>query len=200
MFWIEFFEGKQLLNQKVKEEKKKTMNYKSNPVSRREELVIQEIGSEILVYDLRENRAFCLNETSALVWQACDGDKSVGQIRESLIEKLNSDFSEELVWLALDGLKKANLMENGEMVSPRFKGLSRREVIRKAGLFSMAALPVVSSIIAPQAIHAQSCMACDAPSGRCSGCSCRNASTGGPDPSLCFSNSCSNSIVGPVCD
>jgi len=50
------------------------------PESRQSGLVIQELGGEILIYDLREDKAFCLNATSALVWQACDGNKTVGEI------------------------------------------------------------------------------------------------------------------------
>jgi hypothetical protein len=38
------------------------------PISRKSHIVVQYFGNEILIYDLTENKAFCLNETSALVW------------------------------------------------------------------------------------------------------------------------------------
>ena len=44
------------------------------PKARKENLVVQESNGEVLIYDLDTNKAFCLNETSALVWQACDGN------------------------------------------------------------------------------------------------------------------------------
>ncbi len=46
------------------------------PTQRKAELVIQELNGEVLIYDLGRNKAFSLNETSALVWQACNGEKN----------------------------------------------------------------------------------------------------------------------------
>jgi hypothetical protein len=36
------------------------------PISRQQNIVVQDLGSEVLIYDLTINKAFCLNETSAL--------------------------------------------------------------------------------------------------------------------------------------
>jgi hypothetical protein len=60
------------------------------------------------------------------------------------------------VWLALDQLKKEKLIANGAEVVSKFDGMSRREVIRKVGLGTMIALPVVASLVAPTAANAQS--------------------------------------------
>jgi len=142
------------------------MASKNSPLSRKDNIVVQELKDEILIYDLKENKAYCLNETSALVWQMCDGNKSVPEISRQLSQKLNSPASEDLVWLAIDQLKKDNLLANSEEINPDFQGLSRREVIRKVGLASMVAIPVVASLVAPTAAHAQSgaapavCQAC----------------------------------------
>ncbi|MGI8545320.1 MAG: PqqD family protein [Aridibacter sp.] len=129
---------------------------KSNPISRNKELVIQELKDEVLIYDLKEHKAFCLNETSALVWQACDGKKSVTEISQSIGGKLNKPVTEDLVYLALDQLKNDNLLANPKEIIPNFNGLSRREVIKKVGLASMIALPVISSLITPTAAMAGS--------------------------------------------
>ena len=43
------------------------------PLARSEELVIEELGDELLVYDERTQRAHCLSATAARVWRACDG-------------------------------------------------------------------------------------------------------------------------------
>jgi len=141
-----------------------------NPLSRKDDLVVQELNGEILIYDLRENKAFCLNETSALVWQACDGINSVSDIGKRV-------GSEDLVWLALEELKKERLIERAPMY--KFVGMSRRDVIKKIGIGSMIALPVVGSLVAPAAAHAQSCRAndaaCTASAQCCSNC-CKNVS------------------------
>lgn len=127
------------------------------PKSRKNDLVVQEMDGEILIYDLSDNKAFSLNETSALVWELCDGNNSISEISQELSKKLKANTNEELVWLALDQLKKEKLIENEEIVPASFEGLSRREVIRKIGLGSMIALPIVSSIVAPTSVSAGSC-------------------------------------------
>jgi hypothetical protein len=148
------------------------MGKSERPLSRKEDLVVQELNGEVLIYDLRKNKAFCLNETSALVWQACDGNNSVSDIG-------NKVGSEDIVWLALDELKKERLIEDGTSPVSKFEGMSRRDVIKKIGIGSMIALPVVASLVAPTATHAQSCRAndaaCSASAQCCSNC-CKNVS------------------------
>lgn len=124
--------------------------------SRQDNLVIQEFEKELVVYDLNINKAYCLNQTAAIVWQLCDGQKSVAEISESMSKQLKMLISEEFVWLAIEQLKRDGLLKNAENLKIEFGGLSRREIIKKVGLASMAALPLISSVIAPPAIAAQS--------------------------------------------
>jgi len=126
------------------------------PLSRRDDLVVQDLNGEVLIYDLKEHKAFCLNETSALVWEACNGSKNVTEISRVIGEKLNAPASEDLVWLAIDQLKKEKLLADEHKLNSPFKGLSRREVIKKVGLGTMIALPIITGLVAPKAIHAGS--------------------------------------------
>jgi hypothetical protein len=132
------------------------MASKVNPEVRNNELVIQELKGELLIYDLQTNKAFCLNEISALTWNLSDGTRTVSEISNQLSKKLKKTVTEDLVWLALNDLKEAGLLSNGETVTPKFDGLSRREAIRRVGLASMIAIPVISSLVAPTAAEAQS--------------------------------------------
>lgn len=140
----------------------------NTPKTRNENIVVQEMENEILIYDLQTNKAFCLNETSAIIWQFCDGKNSIAEITEKVSKKLGELISEEMIWLALNDFKRDGLLENNEQFEIDFKGLSRRQVIKKVGLASMIALPVVASIVAPNAAMAgsllPSCAACAAPS------------------------------------
>jgi hypothetical protein len=43
------------------------MTSQNNPKNRKNDIVIQELKDEILIYDLTTNKAYCLNETSAAV-------------------------------------------------------------------------------------------------------------------------------------
>jgi hypothetical protein len=86
------------------------------------------------------------------VWKACDGKTSIKEIASFFGEGPNED----LVWLAIDQLNENHLLEN--QITSKFHGQSRREVLKKIGLASMVAIPVIASLVAPQnALAAQSC-------------------------------------------
>lgn len=127
-----------------------------HPKATTEQLVAQKLEDELLIYDLNANQAICLNQTAALVWQNCDGKSSVSKIGQKLEKKLGAPVSEELVMFAISELKEKGLLENGESISNKFEGLSRREIVKKVGFASLVALPIVSSIVAPAAAEAQS--------------------------------------------
>lgn len=122
------------------------------PKARIENIVIQKLNNELLIYDLISNRALCLNETSKIVWQACDDKTTFAEFRS----KNNSQFSDELIWLTLDQLKADNLLDKRVEIEPKFNGLTRRQVIIKVGFTTMIALPLIVSIVAPISTVAQS--------------------------------------------
>jgi hypothetical protein len=162
----------------------KKMKVDFTPKSRKENLVVQELEGEVLIYDLEKNKAFCLNETSALVWQSCDGSRTISGISDFVGKQLNSQVNEDMIWLAIDQLSKENLIENKDEIKSKFEGLSRREVVRKVGLASLVALPMIASLTAPVAAQTGTCvplttgctpngMQCTSPNGCCS-CLCGN--------------------------
>ncbi len=135
------------------------MSKSNRPLGRKDEIVIQNVGGEVLIYDLRNDKAFCLNPTSAAIWNLCDGNKTVAEISGQVATHFNAKNADDLVWLALDQLKEEGLIDSG--VDARYKhfgDLTRRQVIRKLGLGSMVTLPVIASLIAPpSALAAASC-------------------------------------------
>lgn len=171
------------------------MKSSNNPLSRRDNIVIQELNNEVLIYDLSINKAFCLNKTSAMVWQECDGTKSVADISQILSKKDKSNFSEDIVWLALNQFKTDNLLQNGSEFVTIFDGLSRREIIKRIGFASLIAFPVISSVVAPSAVHAASttcgCNSTLGTNARDQGCPC-----------LLDSDCCGNCLSngGNICD
>ena len=157
------------------------MKNKLKPTARRTNLVIQETGNEILVYDLSTNKAACLNEISAFVWQNCDGSNSIADIAQALGRKTNGDVNDELVWLAIDELSKHELIEEDISTNGVFGDMSRRQIIKKVGLGTMVALPLIATLIAPSALHAQSCLANNAPctvSSQCCSTCCKDVGGG----------------------
>ncbi len=126
------------------------------PIARKNNIVVQEVNDETLIYDLKTNKAYCLNETSALVYELCDGTRDAAEISNEMSVRLKTLISEEFVWLALDQFVREELLENVAASNDSFGSMSRREVIRKVGFASVVALPMVSSLVAPSANMAQS--------------------------------------------
>lgn len=103
-------------------------------------------------------------------------------------------MTDEIIFLALDGLKKEKLLEdNSQYVSP-FAEMNRRAVIRKVGLASLIALPVISNLIAPTAgqaasacgIRFQSCSGGNFQQGTCcSGFRCTGNGGNAAQPGVC---------------
>lgn len=132
------------------------MKQENHPIARQQDIVVQQTNEEVLLYDLIDNKAYCLNETSAAIWELCDGNRSVTEMNVKLSEKMKESTSEELVWLALDQLKKEKLLTNHETIKIDFNGMSRRDAIRKVGFASLIALPVILSLHTPTPASAQS--------------------------------------------
>lgn len=134
------------------------MNNPQFPTARNSGLVVQEVPNEILVFDLENNKAHCLNDTAAMVWKSCDGKTSVPEIAKYLEIQTGKGVNDDLVWLAIDQLSENNLLEM--TASSPFKGQTRRDVIKKIGLASVIAIPVVASLVAPQSVLASTSCVC----------------------------------------
>jgi|SRR5215510_9848557 len=145
------------------------------PLARRHGLVIEEVADEILVYDLERHHAHCLNSISAFVWKKCDGKTSILQIAESLAQNGGKAIDVDIVWLALDQLKKSRLLAEDSEVLTHItkKSVSRREIIRRLGVGAVVALPLVTSLVAPTPAQAATCQPtgapCTTPAQCCSG-------------------------------
>jgi hypothetical protein len=129
----------------------------TNPLARREGLVIRELADEVLVYDLDRDRAHCLNQTAAFVWQRCDGRTSTGEIARALGKRVSTPVDEKLVWLALDQLAENDLLKCRLVTPPSLAGINRRQMVRVLGLAAVVAVPLVTSIVAPTAVQAATC-------------------------------------------
>ena len=150
------------------------------PKARSEKLIIKELPDETLVYDLETDEAHCLNQTAALVWKSCDGAKPIEEIQAVLEHETGARVDDSVVWLALDQLEKFNLLEPTAATGFRMPGMSRRDVIRRVGIATVA-VPLIVSISTSPA-HAQASLL--AP-GSCCG-----------NPTQCASNNCTQT---PTC-
>ena len=152
------------------------------------QLVLQELGDELLVYDRQQHRAHSLNRCAAEVFRRCDGHTSVADLRGALATA-GLDNGDEAIAMALAQLRTAGLLD--ERAAPRSRSanaggaaaLRRRDALRKVGFIAGAAmaLPLVQSIVAPSVAQAASCGALSTPC--CGGTNC--------DPGLvCLGGTC----------
>src|SRR5437763_14123353 len=113
-------------------------------------------GDGLHVFDHQQQQEYALNTTSALVLQHCDGQTTPEQLTELLRQKANVSpaQAEQLTWLALDELGKANLLE-AEVARPRplSPTLTRRQMLTTfatAGV-ALAVVPMVALVTAQAA-------------------------------------------------
>ena len=116
-------------------------------MARKTGIVIQEVPDEVLVYDLDTNKAHCLNQTAAMIWKSCDGSRSITDIAKHVESLAGGNISDDFVWLAIDQLNENNLLEHE--IASKFSGVSRRDVIKRIGLSTMIAVPIIASLAAP---------------------------------------------------
>lgn len=128
------------------------------PRARSEGLVVRELEGEVLVYDLERHRAVCLNRAAAAVWRGCDGRTDVAGLARALGSNLVDGAGEEAVWLALEQLARDRLLTERPARPAGAARVTRRELMRRLGLAAAAALPLVTSVVAPTPAQAASCL------------------------------------------
>ena len=127
------------------------------PQARTSGVVVEHLADEVLVYDLANDRAHCLNRAAASVWEKCDGQRTISEIASEVGDG-SRDGGEEVVWMAVEQLSRAGLMEK-KLKGPAEAGsMSRREVIKRIAVAAAIGVPVVTSIVAPTASHAANCI------------------------------------------
>jgi DNA-binding transcriptional ArsR family regulator len=177
----------------------------SAPLARKDDLVVEDFGGEVLVYDQRSDQAHCLSREAAMVWRVCDGQTLPAGLASAL------ELDPEAVSAALDQLESAGLLETGPVA-----GVTRREATMRMAKVggAAAAAPMIYSILAPTPALATSQATClnvnpcdTSVNGGCddcykAGCACCGAGTSGSgklctqDCSPCY---CTAAIIHQHC-
>lgn len=117
---------------------------------RSERIAAKEVGDEVAVYDLDTDKVHLLNATTARIWQACQGPTTVRAICEVIGDGAPGDEVQELVWRGLVELREAGLLTAASFLPPGVVPISRRSLLKKAGVAALA-IPVITTIAAPPA-------------------------------------------------
>ncbi len=121
------------------------------------QLIVEKLGDELMLYDQTRKQAFCLNQKAAFVWQHCDGKTTVAEIAAQLAQSLGEPIDESLVEFALQTLSQDGLLDTTTLAPFVSTEITRRDLMQKIGLRAAVALPVVTALMVatPQA-HASS--------------------------------------------
>src|ERR1700722_8882292 len=146
------------------------------PRARRDGLLEDAVGEELLLYDQSTHTAHCLSPVAACVWRHCDGERSVTELAGL------AGVRENLVADALRELHEKDLLDaEPQLMQRTIPGVSRREAIGRIGRVGAAAVAVpliVSATAATPAMASSSEGGC--PTGTCVSqpgyrcCCCRN--------------------------
>ena len=148
-------------------------NKQYTPEARRDGLVVQQLDDEVLIYDRQRHKAHCLNQTAALIWNRCDGQTTIAALAQALSQRTGTPIEEEVVRMAVEQLARKHLLQAHAAGAPLVAGVSRREMLKRTGIAAAIALPVITSVVAPTAVQAATCIstggACTTSAQCCSG-------------------------------
>jgi Coenzyme PQQ synthesis protein D (PqqD) len=113
----------------------------------RDQLVVEDLGAELMIYDQKRNRAFCLNQKAAFIWQRCDGKTTVGELAAKLAHSSGEAIDEKVVHFALQSLFQDGLLEPSSFEPVVPLGMTRRQVMQKIGVRAAIALPLVTTLM-----------------------------------------------------
>ncbi|MFO1092665.1 MAG: PqqD family peptide modification chaperone [Planctomycetaceae bacterium] len=114
------------------------------PIARTDDLHVEEVGDELVVFDHRTHAAHALNAAAAFVWERCDGEHSLEQIE---VDARAHDLPTDAVRQAIQLLHDRQLLTVGPRQSgEQSRGLTRRMLTRAA---VAAVVPAIVSMAAP---------------------------------------------------
>ncbi len=149
----------------------------AHPKRRDEGLIVREVESEVIVYDLDRHEAHCLNPEAARLWGACDGARDGREILRHVYGDQPTPGHEAALLLGLQQLREKHLLDDSDADSEfePVAHVNRRELLSRYGKVAAVtvALPAVMSIVSPTPAEAASCLAsgvtCTSSSECCSG-------------------------------
>lgn len=161
------------------------------PVARSDDLLVEQVGDETVVYDLETKQAHCLKPLASFVFARSDGQTAIKELVSLANEQFGTPISVEQLADTVDELESAGLLQRPPVLVQT--GISRRDMVRKvafAGATATVAGTMVTTIGAPTALAACS--------NQGAGCSCDP--TTGTSNRTCASNHCCSIHGGDKCN
>jgi hypothetical protein len=118
-------------------------------------VLVEELGDEVVLYDLDDDRAHLLSPNVARVWHAADGTRTVRHLRSAVVAETPAQ-SEFIVWDALEQLAAASMIQGSLIMPGRPGGMTRRTILKRLALTAVA-IPVITTIVSPTPAAALTC-------------------------------------------
>jgi len=116
----------------------------------RDDVIVERLPGELLVYDESRDTAHCLSDAAAAVFEHCDGTHTPPALAALAAQRLGRAFDEHELDAVLAQLR-SNALLDGE---PAADGMSRRNVMLTGG--GVLAASLITTILAPLPAAAQS--------------------------------------------
>lgn len=128
------------------------------PMARQDGLIVQEAGTELVLYDTRHHRVHRLNTLLASIWRRCNGQTSVTEIVRLLEQEGHGAAAEQIFWHAVRKLENASLLELRSGLPQEAPAPSRRDILRHftTATAGLLVLPTITSLmLAPTSAQAK---------------------------------------------
>jgi hypothetical protein len=127
------------------------------PMARKDELIVEEVFGECVVYDKNTKKAHNLNSTLAWIWHHCDGATDVDEMAIQFDGEFGSSGSLDLILSGIEQLEAASLLvlthrDASSAMAAAGSVMTRRSVVAAGS----ALAPILGSILVPTAAAAKS--------------------------------------------
>jgi hypothetical protein len=127
--------------------------------ARQDDLLVEQVGAETVVYDGRSSKAHCLSPVAAVVFARADGRSSPADLAAIASSQLAEPVDVQLVEQALAELEELDLL-----VAPAGSGISRRQLVRRTAVVGGAIWATPLVLTGPA--FGQNYGSCTCPAGR----------------------------------
>lgn len=156
--------------------------YDVRPIASTDGMIVEELDTELLIYDTARDKAHCLNPAAATVWKHCDGQKTVEELQALIAPEAGAADSRDMIVGCLRDFQRRHLVTGTTGWLDSERQVSRRELLKRVSVTAavVVLVPLVTTIVAPTPAAAASCLAGGATcsigsqccSGNCSGFTC----------------------------
>jgi hypothetical protein len=137
--------------------------YRPHARRNKDDVIIDNVGDEVIIYDLKNQHCYALNSMSATIWDLCDGQTTLPEM--ALVLKQANNLSDEEATVVIDAsleqlIESELLVDDFSHMVQSEASADRRTLLKKLG--GLISLPAISSIVMQPALAQISvnCLVC----------------------------------------